>query len=317
MRTPPRSRRPGFTLLEVVLAITIAVLLVGALYVAVDMQLSYAQQARDLIETSTVARSVLARIDADVSLTVGLSDPARYRRSRNSSSNANTSNSGAGATGSGAGTTTTPAAGTSSTTASTSSSSSASSSTSSSSGASVDGLNTPVTLPLGVVGETDVLHLFISRFPREAVYAPDPTNPPVVSDLRRISYWLAGGSDAPLGLARQEVLIALSDDALNNLPPGVDDEASFVIAGEVQSLQFQYFDGTAWQDSWDSTQLGADGVTIGVTPAGRPKPGEPPPALKFHRHVIAIDTANGTTQLQQQNPSTSSTQSSTGGGASP
>jgi hypothetical protein len=181
---------------------------------------------------------------------------------------------------------------------------------------------------LGVIGETDVLHLFISRFPREAVYAPDPSNPPVVSDLRRISFWLAGGSDAPLGLARQEVLIALSDDALNNLPPGLDDETQFVMASEVQSLRFQYFDGTEWQDSWDSTQLGADGmtpigsppaiaVTIGVMPAGKVNPGDPPPALQYYRHVIAVATANGTTQLQQQNPSTSSTQSTTGGGASP
>ena len=38
-----RRGRPGFTLLEVVLATAIAVLLLGALYVAVDMQLGYAQ----------------------------------------------------------------------------------------------------------------------------------------------------------------------------------------------------------------------------------------------------------------------------------
>ena len=34
----------------------------------------------------------------------------------------------------------------------------------------------------------------------------------------------------------------------------------------MRSLNFQYFDGTDWQDSWDSTALGPDGVT----PLGSP-----------------------------------------------
>jgi hypothetical protein len=293
----------------------------GALYVAVDMQLRYAQQARDRVESSTVARSVLARIDSDVSSAVGLSDPARFRRS-SSTSTPTDGASGAGAAA--AGTAGATGGGTSSTT-----NAAASGSSSSSTGSgTVDGLNSPVELPLGVKGDSETLHLFVSRYPREAVNPANPEAPPIVSDLRRISFWLAGGADNPMGLARQEVAVATSDDALNNLPPGLDDEAQFVMAEEVRSLQFQYFDGTEWSDSWDSTEMGADGVTpigspravavtIGVVPAGRPKPGDAPAPMKLHRHVIAIATANGTTQLQQQNPSTSSTQSTTGGGASP
>ena len=52
-----------------------------------------------------------------------------------------------------------------------------------------------------------------------------------------------------------------------------------VIAPEVQSLQLQYYDGTTWQSSWDSTVIGTDGITplgppaaiqitIGVQPTG-------------------------------------------------
>ena len=118
-------------------------------------------------------------------------------------------------------------------------------------------------LPFGVMGDDQSLHLFISNLPREiyssngAFGATDPSNtPPPVSDIRRVSYWLVGGEDNPGGLARQEVSLATSDDALQNLPPGVDNENSFIIADEVRSLQFQYWDGTDWQDSWDSTNSG-------------------------------------------------------------
>jgi hypothetical protein len=139
--------------------------------------------------------------------------------------------------------------------------------------------------------------------------------PPVVSDLRRVSYWLLGGADNPAGLARQEVPVVTSDDALQNLPPGIDNESSFLIADEVRSLIFQYFDGTNWQDNWDSTTPGADGVTpigspraVAVT-VGVARPGAIG-AVKIYRHVIAISSANGTTQQSQP-------QSTTGGGATP
>src|SRR5262249_17299391 len=76
------------------------------------------------------------------------------------------------------------------------------------------------------------------------------------------------------------------------------DEASHVIAPEVKSLQFRYFDGSNWQDSWDGTQPGPDGVT----PQGPPRaieltigfgtPDNPDAALKTVRHVIAIPPAN-------------------------
>jgi hypothetical protein len=71
-------------------------------------------------------------------------------------------------------------------------------------------------------------------------------------------------------------------------------------------LEFQYFDGTNWTESWDSTQLGGDGMTplgspraiavkIGIRVAtGKNKNGE----LKYFRQVFAISSANGSTQMQ-------------------
>jgi Tfp pilus assembly protein PilV len=307
-----RCGRSGFTLVELVLATTIAMLLLGALYVAVDMQLRFAQNSRDLVEESTLARALLARIDSDVSQVVGLSDPGRFRIASGadalSDPNATSSSTTSAAP-------TTPASTTGTASSTSSTSSTTSTSTSSSTSTTDSGTSTNIVLPLGVQGDSETLHLFVSRFPRELYVNINSETQPVVSDLRRISYWLPGGQDSPTGLARQEVPLVTSDDALQNLPPGIDNESSFVIADEVRNLQFQYFDGTNWQDTWDSTVPGADGVTpigspcaIAVT-IGVARPGANG-NLKTYRHVIAIQTANGTT-LQAQ------TQSTTGGGATP
>ncbi len=61
-----RQVRPAYTLLEVLLASAIAVLLMGALYVGMDVQLRTVQNGRELINESAVVRNLLARINTDV-----------------------------------------------------------------------------------------------------------------------------------------------------------------------------------------------------------------------------------------------------------
>ena len=299
-----RRGQSGFTLVELVLATTIAMLLLGALYVAVDMQLRFAQNSRDLVEESTLARAILARIDSDASQVVGLSDPGRFRIAAGADALSDPTATTAAAA------TTAPATGaaTAGTTTGTATSAASTSTTES-------GTSTNIVLPLGVQGDSETLHLYVSRVPRELYLNNNSDSPLVVSDLRRVSYWLVGGADSPVGLARQEIAIVTSDDALQNLPPGIDSEGSFLIAEEVRSLSFQYFDGTNWQDNWDSTTPGADGVTpigspraVAVT-VGVARPGANG-NVKVYRHVIAISSANGTTQQAQA-------QSSSGGGATP
>jgi hypothetical protein len=163
-------------------------------------------------------------------------------------------------------------------------------------------------------GNNEALVVTVSKWPREMDLSPNASpdsEPTGVSDLRRITYWVAGGGGSPLGLARQEVKVVTSSDAslAPSIPPSVPDEASYVIAEEVKNLQFQYWDGTSWQDSWDSTQAGADGST----PQGPPLaiaitmdlalPGtdngnglDSHPKTKSYRHVVPILTANGATQ---------------------
>src|SRR5207302_743085 len=113
------------------------------LYSAIGYQLRQAQAGRDLLERATVARSVLGRLHEDVMATASLSDPARFRRQQQQSS---ASGSG-GASGAGS------AAG-----------ASGGAGSGSGSGSTVPA-GVAVTLPLGVMGDSSSLHLFISKVP--------------------------------------------------------------------------------------------------------------------------------------------------------
>jgi hypothetical protein len=162
---------------------------------------------------------------------------------------------------------------------------------------------------LWVQGDTNSVMLYISRVPRELNPIPgadNPDQPMALSDLRRVSYWLAGGS-SPTGLARQEVTAVTSSDAVANTPPGIPDEDSLVIAPEVKSLSFSYWDGNAWQDTWDGTAAGPDGstpvgppvaiaITLGVATSGTESNTGSDQPLKLYRHVVSIPTANGVSQ---------------------
>jgi len=163
----------------------------------------------------------------------------------------------------------------------------------------------PVLFNLGVQGDTATLTLYVSRLPHDVTNGLDSNDPSVVqpSDLRRITYWLAGDGGNPLGLARQAVKFVTSSDQISALPPDVSDPGSFVIAEEVKSLQFQYFDGNTWQDTWDGTQPGSDGVTPQGPPAAiaitlsvaRASVGgrnQEDPNPRQYRHVVLIPTAN-------------------------
>ena len=302
----PRSFRPArraFTLLEIILALGIGALLLAGLYYALNIQVGQTHSGRKIVQRSALARGILNRIQADILASLGPTDP---NFSQPGGANAAAS---AGSTASATATTS------SSTTPSTTSGASMGTSTAGgSSGSGSAGPSNPTTFNMGVQGTSTQLSIYASRLPREAIQslntnavnngnANQPATPP--SDLRLITYWLATSGRG--GLARQEVTAVTSADAINNLPPNVGDETQYLIHPEVVSLQFQYFDGTTWQDSWDGTQPGSDGstpqgppaaiaVTLSITqPSGRPQGGQAAntsaPSYQF-RHVVIIPTAN-------------------------
>lgn len=266
MMTPRRkTRRGGFTLIEVILATFIAGLILFGLYNAINTQLKVAEAGRNSIERATLARSLMARISSDVTPCVGLPDPARYRAS----------------------------------TAATSSSSSSSASPSS-------GMTTPdddTVMPdavRSVSGDDTVLRVWVSRVPRQQAAGVLGTTGAVESDQRLIIYWLAGGPSNPLGLARFD----MSAGEATSIPVGSADEKNYVIAPEVVSLQFRYYDGISWGESWNGADIGQDNMTpvgppiaIAIEIDMEPPPGQGPGAKRLHfRHVVSIPTAGGTPQ---------------------
>jgi prepilin-type N-terminal cleavage/methylation domain-containing protein len=285
-------RRPAFTLLEVVLATAIGVILLAALYTAMGLQLRYAKAGRDVVEKGNLVRSLMARIRNDITQNLG-------PQNMSAGSSAAASSAGAGA---GSPSTTSPDP-------------SGGSNTSNNQTPAATAISTQITFNLGVQGDASRLILYVSRVPREALLVNNASGDvvaanPGISDLRRITYWLAHEG----GLAWQEVLQVTSDEAMNVLPPNVPNETNFVIADEVKSLAFSYFDGTNWQDTWDGTVAGPDGQT----PIG------PPLAIKMemeiatpgsqkvekYSQVVFIPTANG---LGQPPANANNPTSNTGG----
>jgi hypothetical protein len=330
MRTLRRRQvRPAYTLLEVMLAGSISVLLLGALYVAVDTQVRQTQAARDRIEQATLARNLFARISSDLTPSLGATDPSRFRVSGNSGQGGGNGQSGqtgqsgqpgqsgaagtgmgsgaggAGAAGAGAGNMGTGNAGTGN-----SGSGNSGSGNSGSGSSTTTGVQTNSSFILTVQGTSTTLALFITRVPRDILQMLTSGQMPAVpsGDQRRIAYWLASSGT---GLARQELPLVTSDDA-GTAPGTGENDDQYVLAPEVQSLTFSYFDGTNWNDTWDGTTAGGNdnvpigppvaiAVVVGLAPPGTP-PGTTvdPDKVKTYRHVIFLPTSNGPTTTQPQ-----------------
>jgi uncharacterized membrane protein YgcG len=305
--------RSAFTLLEMVLAAAVAVLLLAALYVAMDLQLRHAEAAREVVTETTLARTLLNRIADDIAPDFATADPTRYKQgggsggggaggggSGGSGSSGSGGNSGGGSSGGNSSNAVTNSDGTVNTFSSTSGTAAT---------ASPQGLAV-----LALQGNSSSLTLYVSRVPPGA--NANGTLPSSVSDQRRIVYWLVDGG----GLARQELTAVTSEDAMNgNVPSGMPTDPKQLIAKEVQSLQFQYFDGTNWQDSWDGAQVGPDNatpigppvavaITLGIATGDE---GD----VKMYRHVVAIPTANSPSSTQAQG-SANSTSGSSGSNSS-
>jgi hypothetical protein len=292
--------RPAYTLLEVLLAATIGVLLLGALYVAVDIHLRHAQIGREVIEQSTLARRLITRMASDLTPNLAAPEPARYRQSNSPPGGA-----------AGQGGATPPAGGT---TAGTGTGATTPTATASTPAAATTGGLIQPTFNFTVQGWSDRVIVYATRVPRELLQrpsSPDADPVQVFGDLRRISYWVEPEGSPTAGLHRKELKLLTaetSDDEAFQADEGAEGRP---LAEEVRSLAFQYWDGSAWQDTWDGTAVGGDGVTpigpplainitLGVAlPGGQA--GEP--RLKVYSYTVSIPTANGaTTQTTGEQP---------------
>jgi hypothetical protein len=245
----PRARvRGGFPLLAVLLASALAVILMAALYVALEVQLKLADAGREAIEQATVSRAIVQRLEADLANCLGPAAPNLGGSSEMATEEDDE--------------TTEPE---------------------------VTG-STAIAFGSGVIGEagdgeSGKLTLYVAKVTKEVADGVTP------ADVRRITYWMTDK-----GLARQEVpwvtseRLQLSTDLY--LEDGREPD-SFVIAEEVTKVQFSYWDGSAWADTWDGR---GDGTVKGPPMAIRVSfwmkvPGQDEP--KEFRHTISLLAAPG------------------------
>jgi prepilin-type N-terminal cleavage/methylation domain-containing protein len=281
---PNPQARHGFTLLEVMLASVIAVMLMAALYTAMEVQLRYAQAGREVVDQTMLVRQIFAHVAADLNAALTPITATPTASGGSSSSGGTSATTGTGTTG-----TATAAATTTTTT---------------------TALNAVTPFSGGLIGDNTYVAVWVSKLP-QPVGPIDPTADSQetggVSDVRRIAYWLDGG------LRKQTLTSVTANDDSTALPP----PSGELVAAEVVGLSFQYYDGSTWADTWDGTQLGADGAT----PIGPPRaikiemditnphsPGE----VKHYIRYVSINSANA-----QPVADTTTGGTTTGGGMTP
>ncbi|MFO0967074.1 MAG: prepilin-type N-terminal cleavage/methylation domain-containing protein [Gemmataceae bacterium] len=275
-----RRKRFAFTLLEMTLSLSIGLVILGALYFLLSGQINLTQKGRDVLEEGTVVRAVFTKMISDAQGTLGPVDVRivpDYSTPYSDPSAATDSSSG---------------------TATGSASATKSSSSSSSSGTTSDPSNVAY-FNVGVQGGQDYLILTIGRAVR-------PGNPDLneAAGLRRILYWMVPGDKG--GLARKEIKNATGAE-MSVTPDTVDSPETCVIAPEVISVAFEYFDGSSFNSTWD----GANPVGDISQPTGPPsairvtltlrKRGAPAGSMSAddtvqYQQVIAIPTGNAFTQ---------------------
>lgn len=116
---------------------------------------------------------------------------------------------------------------------------------------------TPVKPP-GIYGDQYTLQVDVSRIRRPGTFTPIGISGDAPGDVKTVSYELVSYPGSPeadgfpaLGLYRRSI-----DRAAANFNASAGSSATDelqLIAGEVASLEYRYFDGTTWQTSWDSS----------------------------------------------------------------
>lgn len=261
--------RSGYTLLEVMLAIAIGLLLVAALYIALDVQFRYMQSGRNAVVEAQVARGLLTRMADDVRPSLAVLPSRKKTTAAPSGETATPAEPMQPAE-----TTPPPASG-------------EPASTEPAEPADTGPTTQPGIFNLGVYGSQDEVYLFVSSTGR---YYGDETG---ISDLRRIHYYLVPGQ----GLYRQEQRNVLSTSSLME-----EEEPGELIATEVVGLEFEYMSYDPGSGSVVYSPTWTSGLTDGPPMAVRitlviesPARGfllRPEPKQTTYSMVVAIPGAN-------------------------
>lgn len=283
------SHRWGFTLIEVLIALGLSLVLVSAIYSAISLHWRYETAGRERIERAQISLAVLRLMTEDIGSVV-------FKAPSSTTSTDSTASA-------------TASPGTSTSTTTPGSSSATGSDSSASASGSMNGQNSKSTATastptsLGVVGTADYLQLDISRpakedfIPEVSVNGPAASEPakPVLSDNVRVVWSMVTpsmGSVDSKGIRALTANPALARQMTDRLRQAVESEAtetsantaapildeSNILAKEIVSLSFRYYDGYDWVTEWDSVTLErlprVIEVTIGFLKPEHRKPGD-------------------------------------------
>lgn len=289
-----RRTRPGYTLLEVLLASAIALLLLAGLYVAMDATLVRMDVTRTVVASNDLTRGVADRLTRDLADVLGPLPPKSGGESASASDD-----------GSAAADDTAPAASSGSSSGAASGgpvAAAPASGESSADSGTVAPVSSLLPLGMGVIGAQDQLTLFCSRVP--AAFTDSEAASAGVqlpADLVRVSYYMA--SDGR-GLCRQERPWVTADGVGNATEPDRSTEASDLLAPEITAIGFEYFDGGGgWAGTWDGAVTDLDGEALTGPPRAiritmtLQMPGyNNQPIVKQVTHTVALRAAVGNYQ---------------------
>lgn len=275
-RVSVAALRPAFTLYEVLLALALTGVLVGAVFSSINLYYRLSTAGRAQIERAQLARSIIQRLESDIRSVVYREPESETAEDTGQAADEETSGGAAAGDGS--------------------SGSGEDQSTDESTTMSievVDPAQTYAGTSVGIFGDPDTLMLHVSRPSRNTNYTAIGDGAIAgsrLSDLQSVAWFLAGsgtalgnvvaeqsvaagnpntGADSMTstegfpsgttgtGLARMEgdrLMMEMADAQadLDSLA-----QSSRILAPEVESLRFRYFDGLQWYDSWNSEELAA------------------------------------------------------------
>ena len=248
--TAPRS---AFTLLEVLLSLALSVLLLGAVFMAMDQTWKLTASGREEMLRSQLARALLRKIALDLRSIAFVPPPVSDSDSASSSISSSMS-----------------------------SAASSLSSGSDTSGSSQTTEEEPSATSMGIRGSAQLVEMHISRARRDLEFSAAFDGNKIqnrTSDLRVVTYSVGGtglvagtaATGAVTGLVRTEGDRLATQMIEDNGGAATTLSTNQVLAPEVIGIQFRYLDGMTWYTSWDSQEVGrlprAVEVILNFTPA--------------------------------------------------
>jgi hypothetical protein len=328
------SKRGGFSLLEIVLAVSLSVIVVGAIGSAIYVNTSVVQRQQVAIEQSLVARNVLLMMANDLRAAFQYK-PADVTGLEELTASQNQIAGLAGAAGLGEGQLPegidpSLLAGMSGAGAGETGGSSESEEPTEAS-QNISGNQTAILRP-GLYGNSRELMVDISRLPRLDQYSPVVlgTSGPVSlpTDLKTIAWFVqmssletdqmilpqTTGTAVQGGLYRRELDRAVAAFNLDVAGALAADGYTQLVASEIVAVEFRYFDGEKFLSYWDSDEMGgfpsAVEITIAVDPQREIREsGAPvqPQDIRPYRTVVYLPIA----EILEEEPAAAAT---TGGG---